>query len=104
MDANLKGPAFGKDDFPNGSGLRVWEFGVGDAVGLPTGTSLRRVGDGRYEVTAESPFRIRLGGAKLRASVDGQVWRDWPMQADNWAQFQDAELAGGRLFIEAVKE
>jgi len=43
MDPKAKGPAFTRADFPAGAGLRVWEFGPGDEIGIRTGVSLRRV-------------------------------------------------------------
>lgn len=75
LDPNATGPIFTEKDFPPGSGLSIWEFGVGDKMHIRTGVSLRRLADRKYEVYATSPFKFagRLDGARL--SYDRKSWQ-----------------------------
>lgn len=80
--ATATGPVFTPADFPAGAGLRVWEFGAGDKVGIQTGVSLQRrsaTADAVvYRVHASSPCEITLAGAKAAWSTDGVVWTELP--------------------------
>jgi len=75
----LTGAPVGEKDFPVGSVLRVWEFGVGDEVAVRTGVSLRRIppqyGRGFYEVTATSPFALTMQGRAMSLSLDRETWQ-----------------------------
>jgi len=79
MDPEADGPAFTREDFPSGAGLRVWEFGVGDTVGIQTGVSVRRLRIVNrvvvYEVFATSPCRLTPAGACAAWSPDGKTWQ-----------------------------
>jgi len=87
MEAESEGPVFTEQDFPAGSGLRVWEFGVGDTIGIQTGVSLRRaeIEDGAttYDMLATSPFELALEGAAACWSVDGKAWREPATEAED---------------------
>jgi len=73
-----RGPVFTADDFPSGSGLRVWEFGIGDLCSIRTGVSLlrRSAGGGEivYELYATSPCKITLRRKQAMLSADQQTW------------------------------
>jgi hypothetical protein len=75
MDPKATGPAFTEADFPPGSGLSVWEFGIGDRMAIKTGVSLRRTDGGAYEVYATSPFAVTLKGKTVEVSTDGKAWQ-----------------------------
>jgi hypothetical protein len=49
----LKGMVTEKD-FPVGSVLRIWEYGVGDDVRLAARATVRRGADGKYSVTSNA--------------------------------------------------
>ena len=80
MDAESEGPVFTKEDFPASSGLRVWEFGKGDFLGIQTGVSLRRLeagGDAMvYDVLATSPCKLALEGTSAWWSAEGKTWQE----------------------------
>jgi len=74
----LSGARISEQDFPIGGQLSVWEFGVGDAVRLPGGVSLRRSdADGLsfWEVYANIAFRVEMAGALLEWSADRKRWQ-----------------------------
>lgn len=61
------------DDLPVGGALRLWEYGAGDTVRIPTHVYLRRLDDqpGAYELRADAPVEIRVGaGASRRVSLE----------------------------------
>jgi len=75
LDPEATGPVFTEADFPPGSGLSVWEFGVGDEMILRTGVSLRRTGEGLYEVHATTGFTLRMKARGFEVSAHGTNWR-----------------------------
>lgn len=79
MDPEAEGPAFTEQDFPPGAGLRIWEFGVGDTIGIQTGVSLRRMeaedGASIYGVFATSPCKLTLHGTGAWWRADGKTWQ-----------------------------
>lgn len=66
--AEYKGPAGGGSEYvfkldapftePVGSGLRVWDYGVGDTVRQATFANLRRTGPKTYELTGNTPVTL----------------------------------------------
>ena len=76
---NATGPVFSEADSPSGAGLSVWEFGAGDSIRIKTGVSLRRRGDGAFEVYATAPFKLTMPimtiGARHQTFLDRMVRR-----------------------------
>jgi len=107
LDSNADGPVFSKADFPAGSGLRVWEFGVGDQMLLRTGVALRRVQPRIYEVYATTPFRLSIKGRHIELGHDGKTWRRLPAQLDGGlatCHIAEEPIAAGncRFFLRTI--
>jgi len=74
----LRGAPVREKDFAPEMTLHLWEFGVGDAVRMSTFMSLRRMGDGVYELEADVPCKLALRGKGIEISSDGKAFRDVP--------------------------
>jgi hypothetical protein len=64
-DFFLDGPVSEADFAPSGA-LRVWEYGVGDAVRLASFAAVRRVAPGVYELAAATDVELALRGQAVR--------------------------------------
>jgi hypothetical protein len=93
--------AMTKADFP-GNKLRVWEIGVGDTLRVPTHVSLRRIGEGRYELSADTAVRMKLLSSRMRLSSDGKTWKDAPGDG-RWVTLSENDLGKGVVYLEAAK-
>jgi hypothetical protein len=78
LNPQAQGPVFTEADFPPGSGISVWEFGVGDELTVKTGVSLQRREKNVYSVLATSPFTVALVGDGMEVSLDGKIWNALP--------------------------
>ena len=99
LASDATGPVFTRDDFPPGSGISVWEFGVGDRMTIRTGVSLRRVEPGTYEVYATSPFTLAMAAKAIEVSYDRETWRAIPCQSETGrirGHIDEHVIAGGR--------
>jgi hypothetical protein len=67
--------SFTEEDFGAGRRLRLWEYGVGDAVRQSTTCSVRRVGKGVYEWTGDVDAEVALTGSRIESSLDGTTWK-----------------------------
>ena len=109
LDPGAKGPAFAREDFPPGSGLSVWEFGVGDRMLIRTGVSLRRLGkEDVYGVYTTVPFQVSMPGRGFQISTDRKAWTDVRVKQDGAravAAIPEDVLAGtkGRFFLRPVR-
>jgi hypothetical protein len=119
MDPQAQGPVFTEADFPLGSGLSVWEFGVGDELTVKTGVSLRRaperVGQGLpgalarpyFEVAATSPFTLSLHakGKALELSRDLKTWSPAGTREGQTLVLKATEevLAQGRFYLRVIE-
>jgi hypothetical protein len=65
----------GPGELKAGDRIRLWEFGAGDLWRTPSKVSLRRTGEGLYELQANTPCRITLTGGAAEWSADGKTWR-----------------------------
>ncbi|MFP4056690.1 MAG: hypothetical protein ACLF0G_07465 [Candidatus Brocadiia bacterium] len=70
----LRGAPVREDDFEPQRILRLWEYGVGDAIRMDTFVSLRRVGEGVCEVDADVDFTLAVKARGLELSPDGERW------------------------------
>lgn len=77
-------PVAAEDFAPDGV-LRLWEYGVGDEVRQTNAVSLRRVGDGTYEVRSDAEVRLSLRGTSIEESPDGKSWERAGGSTDGWA-------------------
>jgi hypothetical protein len=94
------------DDFPPGSILRVWEFGLGDEFAVRTGVSLRRVSNGGYEVTATTPFHLTVPGSAVSISSDCKAWQPLAVQKSEGrvrATLTEDMLGAGTLFLRVAR-
>jgi hypothetical protein len=90
-------------DFGGGK-LRVWEIGVGDEVRVPTHVSLRRAGEGRYELTADTALRLTLPGVStMRLTPRGQGARELAKDKDGAFALTEAGLGVGVVALETAK-
>lgn len=69
----LSGAPVRKEDFPEGSRLRLWEYGPGDTARQNTCASLRRIERGIFELTADSDVTVALKGSSIEKSPAGQT-------------------------------
>ncbi len=51
-----------EDDLPPGSTFRLWEFGVGDEIRIPTHAHVWRRSDGRFILNTNTRARLKLNG------------------------------------------
>lgn len=71
------GPVTAADFEPEGA-LRLWEYGVGDAVSQTTFAHLRRVEANVYVLSANVELTVAFAGARLEISPDNQTWNALP--------------------------
>jgi len=99
----LDGPVTQADfGLPAGK-LRVWEIGAGDTIRVPSHASLRRLPDGRYELRADTPVRLRMSGVTgLRISSTNATALTRAADKDGWIALDERDLGDGVVFVEAV--
>jgi hypothetical protein len=51
-----------EDDLPPGSTFRLWEFGVGDEIRIPTHAHVWRRSDGRFILNTNTKARLKMNG------------------------------------------
>jgi hypothetical protein len=51
-----------KEDLPPGSTFRLWEFGVGDEIRIPTHAHVWRRSDGKFILNTNTRARLKLNG------------------------------------------
>ena len=102
MDSTSGSPAFTEEDFPPGAGLRVWEFGAGDTIGIQTGVSLRRAkaesNGSTYDLFATSPCKLTLVGSSVAWSTDRKTWQELGGETQDGrvtVSITEAELSAG---------
>ena len=98
MEPESEGPAFTAADFPFGDGIRIWEFGPDDIFSIQTGVSIRRRGNGVYEVYATSPFKLKLGSKKFKWSADGKSWKALSSQ-DGFVSITETQLSSSNTLL-----
>ena len=77
--------------------LRLWEYGVGDAVRQSTFASVRRVEANVFEVTGDAGLSLGLRAKALAASSDRTTWAPLAAKAEGGllvAEIPVAKLAG----------
>jgi len=99
----LSGAPVTAADFGEKGGLRIWEFGVGDEVRIPTHVSLRRNEDGTWTSEADVDCELTFRGREAEMSRDGKVWqplRNWNALRD-WVsvRISEAQLGAGTLLL-----
>ena len=86
-----------KKDFEPSNRVRLWEYGIGDAVGIASTATVRRIEKNTFELTANSAVTVSLRGSALETSTDGQSWKpvSTPAPADGWvsASFEAGQFA-----------
>ena len=68
-ELQFTGPAPQTADFAPSGALRLWEYGVGDTVRLPTHALVRRTADGGYEAQGNTDLEITLNGKVQKVSA-----------------------------------
>jgi len=63
------------EDFGESRIFRLWEYGAGDQVRQNTFASIRRLGAGLYELTADTDLTVALKGVSIELSADQSNWR-----------------------------
>lgn len=82
----LIGPPLSKTALGPENVLRLWEYGVGDALRQSTAVSLRRVGPQTYELLADVDLTVSLQGGPVQISTDLKTWRTLARpQPDGWS-------------------
>jgi len=85
-----------KSDFAPSNRVRLWEYGTGDAVGIASSASVRRMEKNTFELTANSDVTISFPGTTMESSTDRKSWKPItaPASADGWIS---ASFAAGQL-------
>jgi hypothetical protein len=68
-------------DFGPENALRLWEYGVGDALRQSTFVHVRRVEPRVYEVSGNVDAVVTLPGMSAEGSSDRTAWRELPAKA-----------------------
>jgi hypothetical protein len=71
----LTGGPVGREDFGEGGGFRLWEYGPGDTVRQATWVTVRRIEDGLYEAEGDVETEIGFKAARVEISADRKEWR-----------------------------
>ena len=97
MRFRLTGAPVSPEAFGEPRVLRLWEYGVGDAVSRRTSVSLRRLGGGRFQLVADAEGQVSVRGSSAKRSTDGQEWTELKGRAsDGWFTFAlSAEMCEG---------
>jgi len=97
MRFRLTGAPVSPEAFGEPRVLRLWEYGVGDAVSHRTSVSLRRLGGGRFQLVADAEGQVSVRGSSAKRSTDGQEWTELKGRAsDGWFTFAlSAEMCDG---------
>jgi hypothetical protein len=91
----LTGGPVAAADFGEKGALRLWEFGVGDEVRIPTHVSLKRSDDGSYTLQADVACSITLDGTALETTNDRIRYA--PRDGKLTATFSEAALNDGTV-------
>ena len=91
----LRGAPVREEDFAPEMTLHLWEFGAGDAARMSTFVSLRRTGDGVYELEGDVPCSVALRGKAMEVSSDGKAFRD--ARTTRRGALAVLDIGGGRL-------
>jgi hypothetical protein len=93
-------------DFAPEQVVRLWEYGVGDAVRMPTSASARRTAPGVYEIRANADAAVAFPARKLERSADGQKWEPLKgRESGGWteAQLKAADFAAGAVYVRVAR-
>jgi hypothetical protein len=74
----LTGGPVSREDFGEGGGFRLWEYGPGDTVRQSTYATIRRVEDGIYEAETDVETEVAFRAARVEFSADRKEWSPFP--------------------------
>jgi hypothetical protein len=93
-------------DFASDPAVRLWEYGVGDAVRMPTFASLRRTAPGIYELRSNTDMAVTFPAKGMERSADGQKWSPLAGKQDaGWleAQLKARDFAAGPVYLRVAQ-